>query len=88
MAEDVLTIILSSSAQWVTSISGPEGITAAQATGSLLLAAGRAGSLRNCLVDETEDTVLFMANLFLPTPTMALMIGAEATPIPGRTRIY
>ena len=64
--------------QWVTSISGPEGIVAAQSTGSLLLASGLAGTLNNCLVAESEEASLVFANLFMPHPTMVLMIGARS----------
>jgi hypothetical protein len=34
-----------------------------------------AGSLNNCLIDDAIDNSRFIANLFMPPPSMALMIG-------------
>ena len=58
---------------------------AAQSTGSLLLASGLAGSLNGVLVDESkvdeeggeQTNQRFIANLFLPPPTMSLMLQKE-----------
>jgi hypothetical protein len=43
----------------------------------LLLASGLAGSLKNCLVDEHDAQSLWLKQIFLPHPTMALMIGSQ-----------
>jgi hypothetical protein len=58
---------------WLSSIAGSEGVIAAKSLGSLLLASGSAGSLQGAL--EGADEV-YVNNLFLPAPSMALTVAA------------
>jgi len=71
---------------WVTSIAGPEGVIAAKAVGSLLLASGAAGSLEGCLIEDDSKTkeysgksLSYLHHLFMPPPTMALMMVGMPT---------
>jgi hypothetical protein len=57
---------------WVGAIAGPEGITAAKSTGSLLLASGLAGSMKGVMIDANSTII---SALFLPPPALAQMIG-------------
>lgn len=58
---------------WIASIAGPEGLISSKLTGSLVLASALAGSLEGAL-DDSDKVV--MATLFIPSPAMALLIGA------------
>lgn len=58
---------------WIASVAGPEGSAAAKVCGNLLLASGVAGSLRGALNGAGKNVV---NSLFLPPPSMALMIGS------------
>jgi len=72
---------------WVTSIAGPEGVIAAKAVGNLLLASGSAGSLEGCLIEEdsaknkeySDKSMSYLHHLFMPPPTMALMMVGMPT---------
>ncbi|KAL3924923.1 MAG: hypothetical protein SGILL_000744 [Bacillariaceae sp.] len=59
---------------WLSSIAGPEGITAAKSFGSLMLASGLAGSLKGAL-DGADD--VYVDSLFLPAPSMALTVASS-----------
>ena len=59
---------------WLASIAGPEGITSAESTGSLMLASSLAGSLEKAMGDFD---IRVSSTLFLPSPNMALWIGAS-----------
>lgn len=59
---------------WLASIAGPEGVIAAQSTGSLMLASSLAGSLPRAMNGFDIDAA---STLFLPSPNMALWIGAS-----------
>uniref|UniRef100_A0A7S3L431 BEACH domain-containing protein n=1 Tax=Amphora coffeiformis TaxID=265554 RepID=A0A7S3L431_9STRA len=58
---------------WVASIAGPDGLIASRSTGSLLLAAGVAGSLQGSMEGARKT---HMEALVMPPPAMALMIGS------------
>ena len=58
---------------WIAPIAGPEGIIASKSTGGLVLASALAGSLDGAL-DDAEKSL--MTTLFMPSPAMALLIGA------------
>ena len=58
---------------WVASIAGPDGLIASRSTGSLLLAAGVAGSLQGSMESARKQ---HMEALLMPPPAMALMIGS------------
>ena len=60
---------------WISSIAGPEGVIAAKSLGSLLLASGLAGSLQGALEDADN---IYVTNLFLPAPSMALTVAATS----------
>jgi hypothetical protein len=59
---------------WLSSIAGVEGVVAAKSLGSLLLASGSAGSLQGALEGVGE---VYVNNLFLPAPSMALTVAAS-----------
>lgn len=59
---------------WLASIAGEEGVGSAQSTGSLMLASSLAGSLENAMCDFD---IRVASTLFLPSPNMALWIGAS-----------
>ncbi|KAG7359446.1 Beige/BEACH domain containing protein [Nitzschia inconspicua] len=59
---------------WLSSIAGDEGVSAAKSLGSLLLASGSAGSLYGAMEGADE---LYVNNLFLPAPSMALTVASS-----------
>jgi hypothetical protein len=59
---------------WAASIAGPDGLIASRSSGSLLLAAGVAGSLQGSMEGSSKT---LMEALLMPPPAMALMIGSS-----------